>query len=137
LLDNSSFNLLTYNTFKKNTLWGVYVDFHCYNNTIHHNSFIDNNVEEYFGFSQAYDLGLYTLWYDPEKLEGNYWSDYQGTGNYTINGYFYNFDPYPLSSPPIYKNPTLYWYYSFLLLTLPLLFFIFSFLKTVKFARKR
>ncbi|MHA1667356.1 MAG: NosD domain-containing protein [Candidatus Heimdallarchaeaceae archaeon] len=128
-LDNSSFNLITYNTFQENTLWGVYINFHCFNNTIHHNSFIDNNKKEYFGFSQAYDLGLYTLWYDPEKLEGNYWSNYSGTGNYTINGYFYNFDPYPLSSPPIYKNPTLYWYYSFLLLTLPLLFFFSSFVK--------
>ena len=55
-----------------------------YYNIIHHNTLIFNNL----GFEQGYDysLELTNTWYDAETLEGNWWSDWNETGTYSISG---------------------------------------------------
>ena len=65
-------------------------------NTIHHNNFVDNNPS---GTSQAYDGGTKNVWFDSQNLEGNYWSDWSGTGSYSIDGYGGTVDSYPLEEP--------------------------------------
>ena len=62
------------------------------------NIFIDNFIG---GTSQALDDGINNTWFDKNTNEGNYWSDWLGVGNYTIDGEANSEDPYPLSSPPI------------------------------------
>ena len=79
---------IIYNWIADSTNYGIFIDFSCDNNIIHHNNIIDNTV-------QAYDVGN-NIWYDEEKLEGNYWSDYSGTGDYSIDGGAV--DPYPLGA---------------------------------------
>ena len=64
---------------------------------LHHNSFIDNNL---IGTSQAYDRGANNLWYDAKKKKGNYWSDWNKTGSYSIDGSADSFDLYPLNKIP-------------------------------------
>ncbi|MHA1686441.1 MAG: NosD domain-containing protein [Candidatus Heimdallarchaeaceae archaeon] len=113
-LNNSA---ITYNTLFRN-IYGVYIAYDiyyntiegyveriCYNNTVHHNNFIENNLN---GSSQAYDAGINNTWYDPQTLEGNYWSDWNGTGVYAIDGPANSFDPYPLPSSVIYIPPSSY-----------------------------
>ena len=36
------------------------------------------------------------MWYDTVLNEGNYWSEYEGSGSYAINGSAGNTDPYPI-----------------------------------------
>ncbi|MFX1283201.1 MAG: nitrous oxide reductase family maturation protein NosD [Promethearchaeota archaeon] len=67
-------------------------------NTIFHNSFIENNPN---GFSQASDNGTSNYWYNLELQQGNYWSDWNGTGFYTIAGIANTSDIYPLAEPPV------------------------------------
>ncbi|MFX0132773.1 MAG: nitrous oxide reductase family maturation protein NosD [Candidatus Hodarchaeota archaeon] len=66
------------------------------NNSIYHNSFIDNDI-------QAYDSNI-NYWYNKDIKEGNYWNDYTGEDNngdgigdipYYIPG-GNNYDLYPL-----------------------------------------
>jgi parallel beta-helix repeat protein len=95
---------LTYNLFQENIGYGLSLgsSFNC---TIHHNSFIDNNLG---GTSQASDEGEGNIWYDNSTKEGNFWSDYSDSGNYTIYNEYgdpVSFDLYPLSeSPLIFSN---------------------------------
>ena len=73
---------------------------------IHHNIFINNGATV-----QAYDEGTDNIWYDIETNEGNYWSEWSGTGEYLIDGSSGSIDPYPLGeafipelySPPLYS----------------------------------
>ncbi|MHA1686548.1 MAG: right-handed parallel beta-helix repeat-containing protein [Candidatus Heimdallarchaeaceae archaeon] len=89
--------------------YGVYVEANCANNTIHHNNFTKNNIPE---MSQAYDAGVNNTWYDPLTLEGNYWSDWNGTGIYPIDGPANSFDPYPLPRPPSHSFSLFhYWWF--------------------------
>ncbi|MHA1685452.1 MAG: right-handed parallel beta-helix repeat-containing protein [Candidatus Heimdallarchaeaceae archaeon] len=89
--------------------YGVYVEANCVNNTIHHNNFTKNNIPE---MSQAYDAGINNTWYDPLTLEGNYWSDWNGTGIYPIDGPANSFDPYPLPRPPSHSFSLFhYWWF--------------------------
>ncbi|MFX1514297.1 MAG: NosD domain-containing protein, partial [Promethearchaeota archaeon] len=64
----------------------------CENNIIHHNFLLNNNN----GLIQAYDNGTTNHWFDASSYEGNYWSDYIGIGNYSIDGPIGVEDPYPL-----------------------------------------
>jgi parallel beta-helix repeat protein len=65
------------------------------NNTkVHHNSFINNARQ---AWSSRHGPGE-NWWYDQISQEGNYWSDYEGTGSYTIEGEGEQ-DLYPLSEP--------------------------------------
>jgi parallel beta-helix repeat protein len=65
--------------------------------TIFLNSFIDNNLD---GTSQALDNGTSNYWYYSDLEQGNYWSDWNGTGSYSIAGSANAVDLYPLSELP-------------------------------------
>ena len=65
---------------------------------IYNNTFYHNNIEgTEFGNSQALDIGS-NVWYNVSTLQGNWWSDYDHSGSYAIDGGVY--DLYP-SGPPI------------------------------------
>ncbi len=89
----------TYNLIQENVEWGVYL-YPLVNeyNIFHHNSFISNALG--LGIPQAYDAGNYSVWYDVNTNEGNFWNDYSGTGNYSIDGGKFA-DPYPLAESPV------------------------------------
>ena len=103
----SEYNEITYNYFYLNTGMGLALSM-CMgggeNNTIHHNSFNNNNA---YGV-QGSDWGGGTdYWYSVSEQEGNYWSDYEGVDNnsdgigdtpYVIEGGETS-DLYPLMSP--------------------------------------
>ncbi len=84
--------VLSYNHLQENSEYGVKLESNGFN-VVHNNNFTDNAYE---GSSQAYDDGFRNTWYDTENLEGNYWSDYDGTGNYSIDGSAGSADLYPL-----------------------------------------
>ncbi len=63
-------------------------------NSIHHNFFIDNNID---GESQAKDEGTANVWFEEDKEEGNYWSDIGDTHEYYINGTAESIDLYALN----------------------------------------
>ncbi len=88
--------LIIYNNIRENSGYGIETasDFVSYNNIIHHNYFVNNSIDG-FKTSQAYDYGVNTTWYDTISLEGNYWSDWYGSGSYSIDGLNY-VDPYPM-----------------------------------------
>lgn len=94
--DNCDYGLIIFNSIRANAYYGIY-GLESYN-TVHHNSFIDNNPG---GTSQAWDCGLNNIWYDNLTNEGNYWSDWTGVGDYHILGNANAIDPYPLSNPPV------------------------------------
>jgi parallel beta-helix repeat protein len=93
----SDFCVVTYNLLQENVGYGVHINVDSANNLIHHNSFVDNNLG---GTSQAYDNGTTNTWYDTATLEGNCWSDWSGTGSYSIDGSAGSVDLYPLDCPP-------------------------------------
>ena len=88
------------NNFNNNSAEGVSLDY-CGDCMIYKNNFTDNGFV--YG-QQAYDsypiTGHENLWYNNVTNEGNWWSDYSGTGNYTIPGAPDDvFDLYPLNEP--------------------------------------
>ncbi len=99
-LFESAFCIITYNLLQENEGYGVNSSYGSDNNLIHHNNFIDNNLG---GTSQAYDGGTDNIWY--EKQEGNYWSDWSGTGSYSIDGLANSVDLYPLEEPVVVEYP--------------------------------
>lgn len=62
------------------------------------NAFYSNALS--IEISQAFDNRTNSLWYDVSTNEGNYWDDYIGTGNYSIDGGKF-FDLYTLTETPI------------------------------------
>ena len=90
--------LIIFNSFGENTNYAISIHYEADYNIIHHNSFIDNNPG---GTSQAEDEWMNNIWYDTTTNEGNYWSDWIGSGDYEIDGNANAVDPYPLSSPPV------------------------------------
>ncbi|MHA1222667.1 MAG: NosD domain-containing protein [Candidatus Heimdallarchaeaceae archaeon] len=106
-LENSSENKIIYNSFIENEEQGVRLEI-TQSNIIHHNSFYDNNID---GLSQAKDSGNDNIWFDEEKLEGNFWKGWNTSSPYPIGGSANSTDPYPLTNPPTekkttYTNPT-------------------------------
>ncbi len=95
----SDFCVVTYNLLQENEDYGVYSPSSSNNNLIHHNNFVNNNIG---GTSQACDYGTNNTWYDLTYLEGNYWSNWLGTGNYAIDGSASAFDFYPLNEHAVY-----------------------------------
>ncbi|MCE7748256.1 MAG: hypothetical protein GPJ51_07655 [Candidatus Heimdallarchaeota archaeon] len=91
-LSNSS--LFTFNQFKNNEGYGIYLDNGSNNNAIHHNSFIDNNQN---GTSQAFDSGENNTWWDVNTKRGNHWSGWTKGVPYSIAGNANSIDPYPLN----------------------------------------
>jgi parallel beta-helix repeat protein len=98
LYSDSNCNLVIYNYFRENFIYAIAIDIDSTSNLIHHNSFINSS----FTFSsQARDDGTNNTWFDKTVSEGNYWSNWVGTGNYTINGFAQANDTYPLINPPV------------------------------------
>ena len=86
---------VSFNRFAKNVDYAVNIRGKI--NFIHHNSFFYNNK---YSSSQAYDSGSGNYWYDTISLEGNYWSDWNQTNGYIIDGSAGSIDLYPLIDPP-------------------------------------
>ncbi len=97
-LRDSCFAEITDNLIQNNFQYGIHINTNSINNSIHHNTFHNNNPS---GVSQAYDDGFNNTWFDSISLEGNYWSDYSGTGIYSIEGSAGSTDSYPLNDPSI------------------------------------
>lgn len=97
----SSNNMIRGNTVNDNNLFGIVVDFHSNDNTIHHNNFFNNSIQ--VGSSNPtnnWDNGV----------EGNYWSDYKGADknsdgvgdeSFVVNEQTLQRDRFPLMSPYI------------------------------------
>lgn len=65
-------------------------------NLIYHNIFFKNGKTP-----QAEAALSNSTWYNPDISEGNYWSDYAGSGNYAIeDNYFNGEDLFPLTTYP-------------------------------------
>ena len=64
------------------------------------------------------DLGGNNVWYDEKTSEGNYYSDWSGSGPYDIwSGSWDDVtDPYPLSDIPVYRDVNKSLYFTFLIL---------------------
>jgi hypothetical protein len=107
---NSSFAKIYYNWLHNGTGYGVCLGSNEQNCTVYHNYFLANMqlhlppdqklVQPYTGLSQAADQGKNNLWYHPQLLEGNYWTDWE-SGEYKIYGVVNSTDPYPL---PLYDS---------------------------------
>ena len=111
---------ITLNRFQNNLGYAIYLDPNSMWNWIHHNAFISNNLA--MGTSQAYDGTMsLNMWDDPWSMEGNYWDDHTGPGNYTLDGTYKVNDTYPLGSVPPGVIPE-YQQLSFLILLLPIVF---------------
>jgi parallel beta-helix repeat protein len=120
LVDDSYDNNIIGNMITENIDYGMQLNGNQNNNVIHHNSFVDNNVDgdglqvslpAYMGFGDPIDWlpGRGNVW--DNGTAGNYWSDYlmrypnatelEGTG--IGNTQFYinenNFDRHPLMEP--------------------------------------
>ncbi|MFX1514640.1 MAG: NosD domain-containing protein, partial [Promethearchaeota archaeon] len=93
-------NIISWNSLVKNGFYGISISSTSNNNSIHHNTFI-NNGETFSLEIQAKDDGINNYWDDTSNNEGNYWSDYNGTGSYPIDGDAGAVDPYPLNQPTI------------------------------------
>lgn len=92
----SKFCTIYENYFHKNVENGLKLD-HCTNISVHHNYFYFNNPH---GISQASDNYINNTWFDTYTLEGNYWSDWIGSGPYIIDHCYGNItDPYPMLPP--------------------------------------
>ncbi|MCX8173636.1 MAG: right-handed parallel beta-helix repeat-containing protein [Thermoplasmata archaeon] len=106
----ASNNTITYNAFCNNTNYAIYIETGSANNTIHHNNFWGNNGagKGATGNSQAADNAGGNKWYDAATNQGNYWSNWDGTGTYPIAGSAGATDSGPLSQPvPISETGTL------------------------------
>lgn len=95
-LDGSKNCSIVFNLFKENNAYAIEDYSSIGVNYIYYNDFIDNNLG---GSSQAYDNQPANIWYKTSTNNGNYWSDWIGTGSYIIDGNAGAVDPYPLSTP--------------------------------------
>ena len=90
------------NTFENNGGYAILMGYKSTSNFVHHNNFINNNPT---GSSQSYDNGTGNIWYDQDTMEGNYWSDYSGSGTYDVNGQgSVVVDNYPFNSPILFPR---------------------------------
>jgi len=85
-------NEIIYNEFFGNYAHAVWMRNGANNNTVHHNNFANNDQSP-----QCHDDGVDNTWDD--GTEGNYWDDWNGTGNYTLTGTANSADEHPLGSP--------------------------------------
>ena len=108
--DNAS---ITQNLFQSGG-YGIFLGPLTANCSIYHNT---------FDHCSAFDEGINNVWYNPVIQEGNYWWDYIGTGNYTIDGSARSNDTFPLGTPPVPIIPEFHQSlrYSWLLLFAPLI----------------
>lgn len=75
-------------------------------NVFYYNTFLQNALLT--NHSQAFDNGTSEVWYNIDTNVGNFWSDWNGTGNYSIDEGNYT-DPYPMTNndlkPPKITGP--------------------------------
>ncbi len=110
----SDYTEVTYNEIRNSNQHGVaIVGSSSNNNLIHHNSFINNSNEptyridgERFGdiTSQGYDEGSSNFWFDEDSKHGNWWGDYDGEGEYVLDGPSSASDKYPLQLGETARN---------------------------------
>ncbi|MCG3220925.1 MAG: right-handed parallel beta-helix repeat-containing protein, partial [Candidatus Heimdallarchaeota archaeon] len=98
-LDNTHDCIITYNYFIENLYHGVAIHSASTMNFVHHNAFINNNP---FEASQALDSAVLNTWFEEATKKGNYWSDWDGSTPYAIDGLVNSADMYPLSELPVY-----------------------------------
>ncbi len=115
----SNYNTITDNRITSSSQHGVALVGTSRFNVIHHNHFIENGMEETYRIdgeergeltSQAFDEGSNNTWYDAAAQEGNWWSDYSGTGSYSIDGPSNSTDRYPIADDepqPLALDPML------------------------------
>jgi parallel beta-helix repeat protein len=84
------------NFLQYNDDYGVRITSLSFSNLIYKNSFDTNNLG---GTSQAYDDGADNHWFHILFSRGNYWSDWNGSEYYYIDGSANSFDPYPIEYP--------------------------------------
>ncbi|MEM3444476.1 MAG: NosD domain-containing protein [Thermoplasmata archaeon] len=102
-------NLITYNTIRDNSGYGVALTEASSGNQIYGNNFYRNNGagKGVNGQSQGYDE-VGNAWDD--GTGGNYWSNWDGTGTYPIDGSGNAVDRYPQGSPIVGENLSiLFW----------------------------
>ena len=92
---DSNTSLVTRNLFQETKNFAVIMGYDSYDSVIYHNTFEENNP----GFQQARDEGENNIWYNDTLQEGNYWSNWGGTGSYSIYGSASSEDLYPLANP--------------------------------------
>lgn len=93
---DSESNIVVGNTLQTNSFYGLYIDQNLVtadNNEIYLNIF-DNNGPG--SLAQAYDDST-NYWYSQDLLVGNMWSDWSGSGTYSLEGGAV--DPYPQEYP--------------------------------------
>lgn len=89
---------IRYNLIQDNIGFGMGIGMNSEGNVVHHNKFINNciNTGNPQG-CQDYGESPNNLWYNISTEEGNYWSDWNGTGPYRIFTYGGEvYDLYPL-----------------------------------------
>jgi parallel beta-helix repeat protein len=91
---NTDNTTIIYNTITECEFEGLDLNGNSEYNSIYYNNFINNSL----GFPQARDNGVNNIWFNTTYNEGNYWSDWIGTGNYSIAGTANSYDEYPLNS---------------------------------------
>jgi parallel beta-helix repeat protein len=90
-------NTVRFNLFVINSFYGVFINWLSNNSMIFQNSFYFNNNE---GSSQAYDNGKNSEWSNYSS-QGNFWSEWLGIGDYSIDGPSNSTDSFPLTYPPV------------------------------------
>ena len=110
ILNSTLYTTITYNFLSRNGLYGINVTNTSWNNSIHHNGFINNSLL-LTNATQAIDENGTNNWNFSE--EGNYWTDfdepvegcYDNDTNwicdapYLLDGYVNAMDYYPLTTP--------------------------------------
>jgi len=111
-LASSNNNTITYNYFYQNANYGINISDSSTGNILHHNYFYQNNGagKGVNGNCQAYDDAGGNYWYDNTAQEGNYWSNWDGSGwgtpgAYPIDGTAGAYDMYPLGNPTPELSP--------------------------------
>jgi parallel beta-helix repeat protein len=105
-IKNTDYCLVTYNTIRDNNVRALSFDTSSDHSIIHHNYFINNQLDDPTGrLSYGYDDGYNNTWYDVVASEGNWWSNIESYA-YRIGGYGYSVDIYPLNpkDPPTPTN---------------------------------
>jgi parallel beta-helix repeat protein len=110
-LDTSGHNTVSLNYIADNEFgmkFPFFLEVNEWNNSIHHNSFVNNNKQYVAGRIHPYGWPPTNTWYDSMSGEGNYWSDYNGTDSdgdgigdtpYIVDEH--NKDNFPLMEPAI------------------------------------
>ena len=96
----SSDNIVSYNNLYNNTDYGINVIHSGQfsdNNTITMNNFLDNNVG-YIAQDYRPSQGYTEYHLVANNFTSNYWSDWSGTGNYSLDGIAHNNDSSPLAN---------------------------------------